>query len=65
MSAALLAKLKPSILRDLNLFGLVDLGDVPAADTPAGRRSLGGFHLMSGYRPGQLSGNQLDRKSVV
>ncbi len=43
----------------LNLFGLVDLGDVPVADTPAGRRSLGGFHLMSGYRPGQLSGNQL------
>ncbi len=43
----------------VNLFGLVDLGDVPSVETPAGRRSLGGFHMMSGYQPGQLSGNQL------
>jgi len=43
----------------LNLFALVDLSDQSDAAPLVGRHSLGGFHLMSGYQPGQISGNQL------
>jgi NTE family protein len=43
----------------VNLFALADLSE-PSDDAPAvGRHSLGGFHLMSGYQPGQISGNQV------
>lgn len=43
----------------VNLFALVDLSDPSDAAPLVGRHSLGGFHLMSGYQPGQISGNQL------
>jgi NTE family protein len=43
----------------VNLFGLMDLSDQSDDLALVGRQSLGGFHLMSGYQPGQISGNQL------
>jgi NTE family protein len=43
----------------INLFGLLTLSDQNEAAPLVGRQSLGGFHLMSGYQPGQISGNQL------
>lgn len=43
----------------LNLFALANLSDENEAAPLVGRQSLGGFHLMSGYRPGQISGNHL------
>jgi NTE family protein len=43
----------------LNLFGLVDLSNQSDDLALVGRQSLGGFHLMSGYQPGQISGNQM------
>ena len=43
----------------LNAFVMIDMGDEPATEPLVGRRSLGGFHQMSGYQPGQISGQHL------
>jgi NTE family protein len=43
----------------VNLYALMLLSDQANAAPLVGRQSLGGFHLMSGYQPGQISGNQL------
>ncbi len=42
-----------------NVFGLAHFSDQADAFSGFGRYSLGGFHLMSGYKPGQITGNQL------
>jgi NTE family protein len=43
----------------VNLFALADMSDESDAAPLVGRNSLGGFHLLSGFQPGQISGNQL------
>jgi NTE family protein len=42
-----------------SLFGLVDMSNQSDPAALVGRYGLGGFHLMSGYRLGQITGNEL------
>ena len=43
----------------LNLFLRAELSDHSEPSPLVGRQSLGGFHTMSGYEPGEISGNHL------